>query len=95
MSRLQSTTDKIGIAVQLAQAIDDGNGSGERIDEVIADAQLQRVTLFDVLRSHLLLSATNGNAAIVGAWLSVPETAADNLSSKRLDRRGKRNHEKH
>jgi hypothetical protein len=64
-------TPKVETMIRFAQALDahDDSSEEERL-RAFEDAQAEGVSNFDSLRTRILLKMTNGNASLVGAWLS-------------------------
>jgi plasmid stability protein len=70
-AKLRIETAKIETMIRFAQALDEHDKSAEEEQrQIFQDAQAEGVSIFDSLRTRILLKITNGNASLVGKWLS-------------------------
>lgn len=70
-AKLRTETAKIETMIRFAQVLDEHDKSSEEEQrQVLQDAQAEGVSIFDSLRTRILLKITNGNASLVGMWLS-------------------------
>ena len=72
MSKTLSKTRKIEAAIRFAQVID-RNAGWTDVDrgEAFCEAQAQGVTVFDAMRTRILLRVAYGGAEVVSQWLGL------------------------
>ena len=70
LARPDSETRKIAAALGLAQVIRKNHDANDaERTEALSEAQAQGVSIFDSLRTHLLLEIANGSGPLVKIWL--------------------------
>jgi len=87
LQRANTETRKISAALGLAHVIEKNQEANDaERNDALSEAQAQGVSVFDSLRTHLLLQIANGSGPLVKIWLSEIEVGNfnDNCEAFRL-----------
>lgn len=87
LQRANTETRKISAALELAHVIEKNHEANDaERNDALSEAQAQGVSVFDSLRTHLLLQIANGSGPLVKIWLSEIEVGNfnDNCEAFRL-----------
>jgi len=87
LQRPDSETRKISAALGLAHVIEKNHAANDaERNQALSEAQAEGVSVFDSMRTHLLLQIANGSGPLVKVWLSEIEFGNfnDNLEAFRL-----------
>jgi hypothetical protein len=79
--RTDSNTRKIAAALALAHLIGKNSEADDsERDQALSEARAQGVSVFDSLRTHLLLEIANGSGPLVNLWLTEVEMEFGNFN---------------
>ena len=74
MSKLTTARDRFEATVRFAQATDLSRTTNDvNLAQACADAKTQNVTIFNALRTQILLRVARGNSSLVTEWLRASE----------------------